>query len=336
MISIRILIASLLISILLTYVVKKLAEKLSFYDVPHTRLKTHDKPTPYAGSSLWVSFMIVLLGLRIFTSFETGTLRQLRGLVYGGTLMFGLGLLDDKYDLDFKIKLLVQIAGALILAYFDITIELFNSNILNIGVSVFWVIFIVNAVNIIDVLDGLSVGVSTIAAAGFFAVTLPVEKIYVNLAALALFGVLLGFWFYNKPPAKVFMGDAGSLFTGFVLAALSMGADYSKVSIIGLFAPFLILGIPIYDTVVVSIFRLKNKQSIFLGSQDHFALRLSKAGMSAWQIDIISYWISIILTFSAVLITVVPQVYGFMIISAVFMSGLIGIGFLNSIDIEET
>lgn len=323
---------SLIVSIVFTFMIKILAEKLRFYDIPKDELKNHPHPIPYAGASIWLGFILVLLGLRLLTSFETGTLHQLRGLVYGGTLIFILGFLDDRLDLDFRVKFLWQIIAAMILVHYDIYIKFFPSKTLNIVLSLFWVVLVVNSVNIIDILDGLSCGVAAICALGFFAITLPTEQLYVNFAAIILFSILLGFWFFNKPRAKVFMGDGGSLFTGFMLAAISMGADYSKVNIIGLFSPLLILGIPLYDTILVSYFRWRSGKPIFKGSKDHYALRLSAAGLTPWRINLLSYAISTVLALAAFSITVAPTGYAFFILVIVFSMGLIGSGVLDTID----
>nr|MDA3793540.1 MraY family glycosyltransferase [Elusimicrobiota bacterium] len=276
MIYLDVLIISLLVSLIVTKLCEKAAAKTGFYDIPHTDLKTHSEPTPYAGSSIWLSFMIVMIGLRLFTSYQTGTLHQLRGILYGGGIIYLLGIMDDIFDLNYIIKFIGQVIAVVILIRYDIYIKLFPHQALNYIFSIFWVILIINAINIIDVMDGLSAGVASIAAMAFFLVTLPTEKIYVNFTALILFGALAGFWFFNRPQAKVFMGDAGSLFTGFILAAASMGADYSSGHLIGIFAPFLILGVPIYDTLLVSYFRYRKGMSVFKGSHDHYALRLKR------------------------------------------------------------
>lgn len=321
-----------ILAILFTMLVKFIAEKLNFYDIPQNGLKKHARPIPYTGLSIWLCFMLVLLGVRLFTSFETGTLHQLRGIVYGGSIILILGLLDDIFELDFKVKFFWQIIAAILLVHYDIYVKIFPVKYLNVAVSLFWVILVMNAVNIIDVMDGLAVGISGICALGFFVITLPTEKTYVNLAAIILFGTLAGFWIFNKPPAKVFMGDAGSLFTGYVLAALSMGADYSRVNIIGLFSPFLILGIPIYDTILVSYFRWRRGQPIFKGSKDHYALRLSSLGFTEWQVDLISYAVSIVLVSAAFAITVFSAGYAFLVLVLVFVLCLMGSAVLNSAD----
>ncbi|MFH1416475.1 MAG: MraY family glycosyltransferase [Elusimicrobiota bacterium] len=326
---------SLALSLVSVYFFKIFAEKVGFYDIPKNELKDHKAPVPYAGTAIFIAFMVTMAALRFFTHFETGTLYRIRGIIYGGSIIYLLGLFDDIFDLDFRVKFFWQTVAAVILIHFGIYIKLFANMPLNIAVSVFWVILVSNAVNIIDILDGLAGGVAAIAAIGFFAVTLPTKMFYVNFTAIILFGVLLGFWFFNKPPAKAFMGDAGSLFVGFVLASLSMGADYSSVNIIGLFSPILILGLPLFDTILVSCFRFKNKQSVFKGSRDHYALRLTVAGFSPWQIDMISYGISFMLCLGAFGMTVLSRSYAFLILVFVFLLGMVGSSMLGNIDISE-
>jgi UDP-GlcNAc:undecaprenyl-phosphate GlcNAc-1-phosphate transferase len=178
-------------------------------------------------------------------------------------------------------------------------------------------------------MDGLSPGVAAVAALGFFFITLPTEKLYVNFTSLILFGVLAGFWFFNRPEAKAFMGDAGSLFTGFILASSSMGAEYSFEHPVGIFAPFLILGVPIYDTLLVSYFRFRKGQSVFKGSPDHYALRLKRKGLSVWQIDILSYAVTAVLCLSAVALTMVSVAYAMLIMTAIIFFAVVGLTILT-------
>ena len=325
---------SFLLSLTGAWLLRKFSRVTGFYDYPQFGLKEHKEAVPYAGTSVWVSFMAVLAGLRLFTSFETGTLHALRGIVYGGTLVFILGIFDDLYDLHFLLKFLFQGIAAGIIIAFDIKINIFPVPALNIAVSVFWLILVINAVNIIDIKDGLASGVAALSAFGFFLVTLPTERFYVNFASIIIGGALLGFWVLNKPPAKVFLGDGGSLFTGFILAALSMGADYSSHHPVGLFAPLFILGIPLYDTLLVSYFRFREGKSIFKGSKDHYALRLQAAGLSDWQIDLVSYAVSALLSAAAFAVTVLPAGAAFFLAAVVLFTGLIGSAALSAVNPE--
>ncbi|MFC2091811.1 MraY family glycosyltransferase [Elusimicrobiota bacterium] len=321
-------------------VVKKVIAGFGFfrkrlYDVPINKLKDHSRPVPYAGTAIFLTFMTVIIGLRFFTHFPSGTLHRLRAIIFGGTIIFLLGLLDDILDLDFKVKFFWQVIAAIILIYYGVCIKFFEVQQLNVAATLFWVVLVSNAVNIIDILDGLAVGVAGIAALAFFCITLPTEQIYVNYASITLFGVLSGFWLFNKPPAKVFMGDAGSLFVGFMLASLSMGADYTGGNILGLFAPVLILGIPLYDTILVSYLRWRSGKPVFKGSKDHYALRLTVAGLSPWKIDILSYSISLLLAVSAFFITFTSLKNALLILMVVFLLSFTGSTIIGRIDIGE-
>ncbi|MGM0567780.1 MAG: MraY family glycosyltransferase [Elusimicrobiota bacterium] len=324
--------ATFIFSLIFTLAVKKLALKTGFVDSPSGSLKNHSRPVPYAGAGIFIAVIFAMLALRLFTSYPTGTLRQLRGIVLGGGFIFLVGVVDDFYDLDYKLKFAAQAVSALVLVHYGIYIKIFSFPWLNIVFSVLWVLLIINSINIIDILDGLAPGVSALAALGFFMVTLPEELIYVNAGSIILFGALAGFWVLNKPPAKVFMGDAGSLFTGFMLAALSMGARYSSENLLGLFAPVLILLVPLYDTFLVMYFRWRAGKPLFKGSKDHYAIRLSTAGFSKWQINLISYATAFVLSCAAFLITIVPGGAAFFILAVVFTLALAGSAALGTIN----
>jgi len=285
---------------------RRIAIKFGILDRPVPNLKIHQKPTPYLGGlAIWVSFIITLLGVRLLTHFPSGTLHNLRGIFYGGTLIMVLGLIDDIWKLDYRVKFFGQFIGSLILIIYDIRIEFVSNLSLSIFLTIFWIVAITNAINIIDIMDGLAAGVAVIAGLAFSFIALPTEKIYVNFAALALAGGCLGFLRYNWQPAKIFMGDAGSLFIGFILSAISLGESYTTINNIGLFAPFLVLGIPIYDTLLVIFFRMLKGKSIFAGSLDHFAFRLEAMGYDKKMVVLINYYLSIILGLTAFIITVV-------------------------------
>ncbi len=297
---------ALALAYVLTPLLRKIALKFGILDHPVPDIKIHLKPVPYLGGlAIWLAFVLTLLGVRLLTSFPTGTLHNLRGIFYGGTLIMVLGLIDDIWKLDYRVKLFGQFIASIILILYNIRIEFISSIPLSIFLTIFWVVGITNAVNIIDIMDGLAAGVVVIAGLAFFFIALPTEKIYVNFAALALAGSCLGFLRYNWRPAKIFMGDSGSLFIGFILAAISLGESYTTINNIGLFAPFLVLGIPIYDTLLVIFFRILKGKSIFAGSRDHFAFRLEAMGYNRKKVVLINYYLTAILGLAAFLITTV-------------------------------
>ena len=297
---------ALLLAYLFTPLFREIAVKFKILDHPVPNLKVHTKPIPYLGGlAIWLAFILTLLGVRFFTHFPTGTLRNLRGIFYGGTLIMVLGLIDDIWKLDYRVKFFGQFIASIILVLYNIRIEFIPNLSFSIFLTIFWVVGITNAINIIDIMDGLAAGVAVIVGLAFSFIALPTEKIYVNFAALTLAGSCLGFLKYNWQPARIFMGDSGSLFIGFILAAISLGESYTTINNIGLFAPLLVLGIPIYDTLLVIFFRLLKGKSIFAGSRDHFAFRLEAMGFERKKVILINYYISAILGFTAFLITVV-------------------------------
>ncbi|MBI3563847.1 MAG: undecaprenyl/decaprenyl-phosphate alpha-N-acetylglucosaminyl 1-phosphate transferase [Elusimicrobia bacterium] len=277
------------ISFFLTPLVRLLSLRLGLLDAPSSAVKTHTTPTPiFGGVAIWAGFVGAMLLLRFSTNFPTGTLYNLRSLVFGGTLVFLLGLVDDlkrPEGLDYKPKFLVQFLATALLILFGLRVRFIHPSWVAAGITAVWVVGVTNSLNIIDIMDGLAASQAMIAAVCFLLVSLPSEEHYVNFAAAAIAGAALGFLPWNLSKRhKVFMGDCGSLTLGFLLAGVSLGARYSDVNDAGVFAPLLILFIPVFDTFFVSILRLNQGKSPFLGSKDHFALRLEKLGWTRLQV----------------------------------------------------
>ncbi len=299
--------SALILASLLTPLFRKLARRLNIMDVP-AGIKAHQKPVPYlGGAAIYLAFLIPLIVLMALGAgkglAETidrgfgmigGLNRQMVALLTGGTLIALLGLIDDLKRLSFYIKFIVQVLAAiiLILGGIGLTIEILPTP-LNMLFTIIWVVAITNALNIIDVMDGLSSGIAFISVAIFFVIALLTEEPLVALMSAALAGSTLGFLGYNFQPATIFMGDTGSGFIGFILAAVAMGGSYTGRNDLALLSPILILGIPIYDTVLVSTLRIRRRKPIFKGSSDHFALRLSAMGFSARNTVLLAYSISL-------------------------------------------
>ena len=289
-----------LLSLLLTPFFRYIAIKFNIYDRPITAVKTHKVSTPYLGGlAIWSGWAVSLIIIRFITNFPTGTLNNLRSIIIGSFLLLLLGLCDDikKGGLGFKLKFLIQIIACLIVVIgFDIRINFIENYVLSVVVSIFWIIGLSNAFNLIDIMDGLSCGTAAIAAFFFFIIALPSEMLYVNFCAIALFAACLGFIPFNLSKSKkIFMGDTGSLSIGFILAIVAMGTSYTKINIAGVFAPLLILAVPIYETIFVSIMRILKRKNPFLGSKDHFPLRLEKMGYSRKQILVFIYILCFVL-----------------------------------------
>ena len=243
----------------------------------------------------------------------------LKGMLLGAVIIVVLGIFDDIYALPAKPKFLVQIAAALIAVMAGNRIEvlsnpnIFSENpvwqlgVLSIPITVIWIVAITNAVNLIDGLDGLACGVSTISAATMLVIALLVREmdsemdVAVMMAALA--GACIGFLPYNFNPAKIFMGDTGATFLGFVMATVSVNGMFKQYTIISFVVPFLMLGLPIFDVCFAVVRRLSHGQNPMKPDRGHVHHRLIDMGFSQKQAVGVLYVISAILGLSAVVLT---------------------------------
>ncbi|MBL8024048.1 MAG: undecaprenyl/decaprenyl-phosphate alpha-N-acetylglucosaminyl 1-phosphate transferase [Elusimicrobia bacterium] len=318
---------SFLMTFLMTPVVRLAALRWGILDHPHTEIKTHKEPVPYLGGlAIFMGFAGALVLLRFATNFPTGTLRSLWGLLLGGAFLAGVGLVDDlkkPQGLSFQAKFFFQFLAAAILVYFDMRIRFVQPDWLAIILTLIWVTGISNAINLIDIMDGLASSQTLVAALGFLLISIPTEQIYVNFAAAAIVGATLAFIPHNmSKKRKIFMGDMGSLMLGFLLAGLSLGTDYTRVSEVGIFAPLLILGLPVYDTFFVSLLRLKQGKSPFLGSKDHLALKLRAIGFSTEKVVLIFAAVAAVFSAGAYLLTMTPFYVSLFLVAIVLLCGL--------------
>lgn len=302
------------LSAVATPLVRALALRMDWLDAPTSKVKTHKIATPALGGiAIWIGFAGTLVAMRFLTHFPTGTLYRLRALLAGGGIIFLLGIIDDlkkPRGLGWKTKFAAQMAAAVLLVRFGIEIKFIQPDYLGTILTVLWVVGICNAFNLVDIMDGLAASQAAVAALGFLLIALPSEDIYVNFAAAALMGAALGFLPYNlSKKYKIFMGDSGSLLLGFVLAALALGTDYTQVNPMGMYAPLFILLIPIFDTLYVMVIRMLKGQSPFMGSLDHFPLRLERMGCTRPQILGLCLIASIFLSICAWLVTIVSTVW---------------------------
>ncbi len=304
-------VCSAAVSFFVTPLVRLLSVRLGVLDTVSSSVKTHKEPTPvFGGVAIYLGFMATMLLLRLTTNFPTGTLYNLRALVIGGSLVFVLGLVDDlkrPEGVDYKPKFLVQILAAGLLIVFGLRMRFLQPAYVAYAVTMVWVVGVTNAFNIVDIMDGLSASQAAVAALAFLMISLPSEELYVNFASAALAGAALGFLPWNlSSKRKIFMGDSGALLLGFVLAGISLGTRYSDVNDAGVFAPLLILFVPAFDTLFVSLLRLNQGKSPFLGSRDHFALRLEKMGFSRGMVVLMAAAAAGLLGFCAFLVTRLP------------------------------
>ncbi|MBN2713229.1 MAG: undecaprenyl/decaprenyl-phosphate alpha-N-acetylglucosaminyl 1-phosphate transferase [Planctomycetes bacterium] len=317
---------SLVLGLLLTPLARRLALRVGLVDNPGER-KIHSRTIPYGGGiAIVLTFSLVVassyLSLRFFDwdslipgfsenfapllggVFAKQTLIRFGAVMLGGSMMFGLGLLDDFYRLNPKPKLAVQIIAAFLVYLGGLKITLFvESEIFSAVVTVLWIVFVTNAFNLLDNMDGLSSGVAAIAASLFFVVALQTGQVFVASMLAVLAGSLFGFLYYNFAPAKLFMGDAGSLFIGFILATLTVAGTYHvEGSFFSVFMPVLILGVPFFDTLSVLYIRYRNGKPFFQGDTNHFSHRLVRLGMTRREAVLTIYLLGIILGGAATLL----------------------------------
>lgn len=323
------LVAAILIAFIATPVVKSLAEKVGAVDVPKDNRRMHNHPIPRMGG------LAIFLGFLLSTLIFVPLSNAMQGMLLGSVIIVILGIFDDIYALPALPKLVVQIAAALAAVLHGNVIQVIsNPNIFSdnpywvlgawsIPVSVIWIVAITNAVNLIDGLDGLAVGVATISSLTMLVIAMLVSDSLVALMMAALAGSCIGFLPYNHNPAKIFMGDTGSTFLGFVLATVSIQGLFKFYTIISFAVPFLMLGLPLFDTCFAILRRLSKGQNPMAPDRSHVHHRLIDMGFSQKQAVAILYVISAILGLSAVVLTTSGALKAMVLLCALCLAGLI-------------
>ena len=323
------LLVAAIVALITTPVVRSLAFKVGAVDVPKDSRRMHKRPIPRMGGlAIFFGFILSVL---IFLPLDD----QLRGMLLGSVIIVILGIFDDIYALPAKPKFLIQILSALIAVmmgnrvYFLSNINIFSSEPywelgwLSIPFSVFWIVGITNAVNLIDGLDGLACGVSTISSTTLLVIALTVAEPEVAILMAALAGSCLGFLPYNLNPAKIFMGDTGSTFLGFILATVSIQGLFKFYTIISFAVPFLMLGLPIFDTCFAILRRLAKGQSPMAPDRGHIHHRLIDMGFSQKQTVAVLYVVSAILGLSAVVLTTNGTVKAMLFLMSMCLAGAV-------------
>ena len=335
------LLAAAVLSFGATPLVKRAAFKLGAIDVPKDGRRMHDHPIPRLGGlAIFLGFMLSAL---LFAEME----RPVRGLLIGAVIIVILGVLDDIMTLRALPKFIVQIGAAWIAVHHGNVIQYLSNPILTsterfidlgslaVPVTILWIVAITNAVNFIDGLDGLAVGVSAISSATLLVTAILVSEGNVAVIMAALLGACLGFIPYNMNPAKIFMGDSGSTFLGYVLAVVSIQGLFKLYAIISFAVPFLILGLPIFDICFAILRRLARGENPMHADRGHVHHRLIDMGFNQKQAVAISYIMTAILGLSAVVLTSSGALRALFPIGAVFVVGAIGLRLIFSGHGEE-
>mgnify|MGYP004469072989 FL=1 len=283
----------------------KIAPKIGAMDIPKDERRMHKKPMPrFGGIAIYLGIMAALAAFALKD-------KGITSVMTGCTLIYMLGLIDDLKDLKPLVKLCGQIVCATVVYIMGVRIE-FITNYFGPGnmafgdvacfiITVLWLIAITNAVNLIDGLDGLAAGIAAISALCIGYVAYIHGQYVPTLAMMAIAGAALGFLPYNFNPAKIFMGDSGSELLGFSIAAVSILGTVKSATIVVVIIPALVLGLPIFDTVMAIFRRLAKHQSIGTADKDHLHHRIMKAGFGQKRAVMILYCISGIMGIVAVL-----------------------------------
>ena len=320
-------------SLVLTPAVIYLATKTGAMDAPDAR-KVHKKPIPRIGGiGIYAAFMIAVVAIMNSGVFRGEMGFDTAGLLLGGTLIVLLGIVDDYKNLPAKVKLLGQILAALVtVVAFDVRIDFVTDpfgdylylEYFAVPATVFWIVGLTNTVNLIDGLDGLAAGVSVIACVTIFLVALEGNIMPVAVLTAALGGAAFGFLYYNFNPARIFMGDSGSMFLGFMLAGISVIGAVKCAATIALVVPILALGLPIMDTTFAIVRRYRGGVPIFKPDRGHLHHRLLDLGFTQRQAVLLMYIISALLGLSAVTLTEVSPQTAIIIVACVLAAVFYG------------
>lgn len=333
-------IVSFIMTFAATPIAKKIAFKIGAVDVPTDKRRMHTTPKARLGGiAIYYGFIVSVLCFGNVFSL-TASSKQLIGVLIGSTAVMILGVFDDIKPRKAIFKFFIQILAATIPVLLGVRISVISNPIatgsfirlpewISIIGSIFWIVGVTNAVNLIDGLDGLAAGVSSIAAVALLSVLMIQHASMINLLimAAALAGSCFGFLPYNFNPSKLFMGDSGALFLGFILSCISIQGPFKMY--VAFSVPFLILGLPIFDTLFAILRRIIKRQPIMAPDRGHLHHKLIDRGFSHRTTVIILYGLSAILAASAIVILLTGFSRALILILSVALFGLFTFTFLD-------
>lgn len=317
--------SALVLAIGVTPLMRRVALQTGTVDKPAAR-KIHANPVPLlGGAAIYLAFILVLL---FFGDREY--INQVIGIVVGATLMSFMGMVDDRWGLGSYVKLAGQLLAAAILIYTGVQVRLFGGW-LDIAITLAWVVTITNAFNLLDNMDGLSGGVGMIASTYFLLLSAMSGQYLVGALAAALAGACAGFLVYNWNPAHIFMGDAGSLFIGFMLAAVSIKLRFPSNNVVVTWViPLLVLALPLFDTTLVVISRLRRgKNPLTTPGKDHVSHRLAFLLGSRREAVLICYLIAGAVGLSSVYVSQATLLAALLISASAIAAAIYGLWWLE-------
>ncbi len=312
-------------AVLVTPASGRIAQRFGILDHPGgapTSYKKHTVATPYLGGIAIVGGTLAgsLLLWLVPGSFEYVS-KGFPAAIVIAILLGVVGLRDDIRSLPRSFRLLAQVGAAVAAWAGGFGVQMTPWMVVNIAVTILWVVGITNAFNLLDNMDGLTAGLASVSALSFAALGLLGAQPLVPIVAAALAGSALGFLAHNRHPAKIFMGDAGSLFLGFLLALLGLRLRFDNLVQVTFLIPVIVLGIPILDTTLVVWSRIKHGRPVFLGGRDHISHRLVRIGLSVRAAVGILYFAAACLGWIGIVISQATPKIGFMLLGFVFAVG---------------
>jgi len=291
---------SFAISLLIVPLLIFLAKRFGFVDYPNYR-KVHKVPMPYLGG------VAILLSFTAVTLFAQPVETEYKPIIIGAWLICLIGLVDDKYDLKPLVKFFGQLIAIAVPISYGIVIDTIspfgfeiNFGVFSILVTVIWMAAIINAINLIDGLDGLATGVVIIALASIAVITIFQQNIFVMMLCIILLGSCLGFLPYNFHPAKTFLGDNGAMMLGYIIGVLSI-IGFKNITFISLFFPIIILGVPFMDIFFAAVRRYREGVSVWRADKNHLHHRVQQLGFSHRETVVLIYFIALLFAIGGVI-----------------------------------
>ncbi len=312
----------LVLALALTPLARRVAPGLGMMDQPSPR-KVHLRPVPRIGG---VAIYVVVLAAAVLLG-RRYNFAQFGSIIVGATGISLMGLIDDRWGLGVTVKLVGQVLSALLLYATGVYVGLFRQPLIDLGLTILWVGYITNSINLLDNMDGLAGGVSAIAAAYFALMCAFSGQHLVGALSVAVLAACLGFLFYNLNPASIFMGDSGALFLGYLLAAIGIKLRFpDNVRVVTWMVPVLVLGVPIFDTALVFVSRLRRGLNpLTHPGKDHVSHRLVAAGLTQREAVLALYVASFILGMLAVFVTQATVIEGYTVGGLTALAGLYGL-----------
>ncbi len=315
----------------------RLAKLVGAMDVPGDDRRVHKTPTPRLGGlAIFAGFMAALL-------YKYGFMHELTGILTGALIIIIMGLFDDIKPLSAKLKLVIQIAAAAVATYGGVRIASVANPLYflfpekqyiifgrwSYPLTLIWIVGVTNSINLIDGLDGLAAGISAISSVTLMIAAVSTEQYLAASMAAILAASTLGFLPYNFNPAKIFMGDTGALFLGYMLSVISVMGALKGAAALSILIPIFAIGLPIFDTFFAMLRRALSGRSMIEADKGHLHHKLLDAGMSQKQAVLTLYSISAILGFSAVALVEATLKVAFILVFAIFLLASMGVKYLN-------